>query len=248
MLITVANAFGVKMAMIVTDITYSPAIIILTVLAIISTIKFGIKSYQGKAWLFFVLGAMSWAVAEHLWTIIDLVYEADTFPSIADFFYLGGYPFIFLFCIYYLKPVKNAISRKIIILAISLSVAITIPGIYFAYQPYPDIPLFEVVLATSYPIVDAIILVPALIGLILFFNGKVNFLWTLMCIGIIVLAAADTGFLVTEFDDSYYTGHPVDILFVWTYVLFSYGVYDHIRIFRDRVIPKNNYQKNEDLR
>ncbi|HSD04182.1 MAG TPA: hypothetical protein VLB45_00315 [Nitrosopumilaceae archaeon] len=237
-LVVLANQFGEKMSMVVTDLIYGPIIIILTVLAIISASTSDLKSDHGKAWLFFVLGAISWAIAEHLWMIYELVLEEDPFPSAADFFYLGGYPFVFLFMIYYLKFIRTAISKKIIVAASLVALAIGAPSIYLSYDLDSEISTFDLILATTYPIVDAIIFVPAMIGVILFFSGRVNFMWTLMCIGIISLTLADAGFLAAEYDGSYYTGHPIDILFIWTYVLFSFGIYDHIKIFREKVVHK----------
>ncbi|MGI0011293.1 MAG: hypothetical protein ACREAE_07825, partial [Nitrosopumilaceae archaeon] len=91
-----------------------------------------------------------------------------------------------------------------------------------------------------------IILIPAIIGVVLFFRGKVNFLWVLMCIAIISETIADTGFLLATIDDSYYQRHPVDILFIWYYIIFSFGVYSHITIFRNH--RKDPYKNIEELR
>lgn len=96
-----------------------------------------------------------------------------------------------------------------------------------------------------YSIADAIVLVPALLGVSLFFGGKVNFLWSLMLIGIIVEAIADTGFQYFSLDNSYYTGHPVDILFLWSYIMLSFGVYDHIKVFKAK---RNSLSDKESLR
>ena len=122
-----------------------------------------------------------------------------------------------------------------------------IPSLYMASGQDSQIDDFELALALIYPIADAIILIPALIGVILFFRGEVNFLWSLICVAIILNVVADTGFLITSMDSSYYMGHPIDMLFLWAYILFSFGVYSHIQIFK-RHNPRIRSQSLEDLR
>ena len=104
-------------------------------------------------------------------------------------------------------------------------------------------PLFNVAVATIYPVFDAIIIVPALVGVSLFFKGKVNLMWTLFCFGIALLFAADTAFLFAQNDDTYYTGNPMEVLFSWNYILLSFGVYYHLALFQ-----KQKTNKFEDLR
>jgi len=87
---------------------------------------------------------------------------------------------------------------------------------------------FEIFVALLYPIADAFLIVPALIGLILFFKGRRNYFWLLIVIGILTLVAADAIFLYTIISDSYTGGHPVDILWVAGYTVFIFALYDFI--------------------
>ena len=121
-----------------------------------------------------------------------------------------------------------------------------IPSVYMAYNFDPKVSLFENVLATSYPVADSIILIPAFIGVVLFFRGEVNFTWSLICLGIILQAAGDTSFQFATFTNTYYSGHPSDIVFLWSYLAFSFGVYDHIKIFRKtkpEYTPKKDFEE-----
>ncbi|MEX0764767.1 MAG: hypothetical protein WD033_06350 [Nitrosopumilaceae archaeon] len=219
----------------------------LVVLSIIIAARFGVGGEHGKAWFIFVGVAASWFIAEQIWLVYDLVYKIDPFPSTADIFYLAGYPFLFMFSIYYLKPLKDAISKKIIIYASLAAITLLIPSLYMAYDTDSEISAFELGLALSYPIVDGIVLIPALIGVILFFKGEVNFLWSLVCVAMVLNVVADTSFLLMSMDDSYYTGHPIDMLYLWAYILFSFGVYSHIQIFKKHR-PNIKSQTLDDLR
>jgi len=171
-------------------------------------------------------------MAETTWTIYELVYHTNPFPSLADVFYISGYPFLFLFSIYYLKPFNKLISRKMILITSLIAVSVLIPSLYMTMDNNSAESKFTIALGATYPVADSIILVPALIGIFLFFRGEVNFLWTLLLIGILLEVTADTGFQYFTLNNLYYTGHPTDILFIWSYLIFSFGVYNHIQIFK----------------
>lgn len=227
-----ANLAGQEVTTITTNLLYVPVPGALVVLSIIIAVRFNGQGEHGRAWFLFVGVAASWFIAEQIWIVYDLVYKTDPFPSIADIFYLTGYPFLFMFSIYYLKPLKNAISKKTIVYLSLAAITLLIPSLYMVYNTDSEISPFELTLALSYPIADAIVLIPALIGVILFFRGEVNFLWSLVCIAMLLNVTADTGFLITSMDGSYYTGHPIDMLYLWAYILFSFGVCSHIQIFK----------------
>ena len=245
MAIVCATFFGKEVVKIVTDFTYIPVAGSLVVLCIVISLRFKKTGNHGKAWLLFLATAISWFIAETTWTIYELVYHLNPFPSEADIFYIVGYPFLFLFSIHYLKPFTKLISRKMIISASLIAVSVLIPNLYMTFDNNSNENKLTIALGATYPVADAIILVPALIGIFLFFRGEVSFLWTLLLVGILFEVIGDTGFQYFTLDNSYYTGHPVDILFIWSYVMFSFGVYDHIKIFKkDENVKQNKLLDN----
>ena len=249
-IIVFATFLGKETVKVVTDITYIPVTGMMVVLSVVLTLRFRRSGNHGKAWLFFLGTTISWFIAETLWTIYELAYNINPFPSLADVFFLIGYPLIFCFLMYYLKPVRKAASRNIIIGSILVSIAILIPSMYMTYDFDPKVSLFENILATSYPVADSIILIPALVGVVLFFKGEVNFTWSLICLGIILQSIGDTSFQFATFTNTYYTGHPSDIVFLWSYLLFSFGIYDHIKIFKKTKLPhhsKNGFETSSGL-
>lgn len=230
----------------VSDLLYVPVPGAMLVLSIIIAIRFRMSGKHGKAWILFTLLAVSWFTAEQIWMVEELVYKIDPWPSLADFFYLAGYPFLFAFSIFYLLPLRKAISKKLVTTASLISVALLIPTFSSVYQSNSSTNAFEIVLATSYPVLDALVLCPALIGVSLFFKGEVNFLWTLICAAVVLNVIADTGFLMLTMNDSYYTGHPIDLLYLWAYLLFAFGVYHHIKLFKNHI--KDPYENIDELR
>jgi len=230
--ILVSTMLGKEVVKQVTDVMYIITTAAFVILSSILVLRFKKTGDHGKAWLFLLGTSVSWFLAETTWTAYELIYDKNPFPSIADVFYIAGYPLMLGFLMYYLKPVRRAITKKMILAAIMISATIAIPSIYMAYSPEPDVTVFENVLATAYPILDSIIFIPAIIGIALFFRGEVNFTWSLICTGILCFAIGDIGFQYATFTNTYYTGHPADIVLMWSYILFSFGVYDHVRIFR----------------
>ncbi len=244
--LAVANLFGKDIASTVSLSLYVPVTMALVFLSIILSKRFGIRGDHGKAWVLFSIFAILWFIAERITLYYNLKLGYEPFPSEADTFWLVGYPFLFAFTILYLKPVKNSISKKVFLQALAIAMLSLTPTLYITYAENPDVGWSELAVAISYPIADALVLAPAVIGVILFFRGKVNFLWSLMCVAIIFESMADTGFLIATLDNSYYQGHPVDILFIWYYIIFSFGVYSHITIFRDH--QKDPYKNIQELR
>jgi hypothetical protein len=228
----VAEATGKETATVFGNWIFLPISGALVVLSIISVKEHGTTGSHGKAWIIFTTFSAMWFVAEQIWMIFELFYNQKPFPSLADFFYIAGYPAYFIFTILYLQPVKSAITRKVVMTSSLIVIGVLVPNLYMAFENNSGEDQLGISVGAFYPVADAIVLVPALIGVSLFFGGKVNFLWSLMLMAIIVQVVADTGFQYYSLNNSYYTGHPVDILFLWSYILFSFGVYDHIKIFR----------------
>src|SRR5574338_28374 len=230
-----ANFLVEKTRSLITDLLFIPVTGAVLILSIVMALRFRASGKHGKAWIIFAMFALAWFTAEQVWTVYEQIYKIDPWPSPADFFYLSGYPLLFAFSIFYLFPLKNAISKKLIISSSLISIALLVPTLILTYQTNSSENRFETVLAASYPVLDAIVLCPALIGVSLFFKGEVNFLWSLICIAMMLNVTADTGFLILSMDGSYYTGHPIDLLYLWGYILFAFGVYSHIRIFKSRI-------------
>lgn len=204
-------------------------------LALIMIVKTrGIGSH-GKAWIFLAVFAISWFTAEMIWDVNELILEIDPYPSEADFFWLIGYPFYFGFLMFYLKPFYKAISKKMIGVATVFAIVLFIPAIYVSYDHELEPTDFDNILVLMYPLLDSIVLVPALIGVALFFTGKVNFLWTLMCLAILCIIIADIGFYFGTLEDDYYSGHPIEILFHWVYILFAFGIYNQLKVFKTKI-------------
>lgn len=121
----------------------------------------------------------------------------------------------------YLKSFASQISRKNI-LTVSLVILAVLISIFYTIKSQID--TFEHILYASYPVADAVMLIPSILGIMLFFKGRVKFSWSLFFFGMLVFVISDYGFMYFDSIGEYYTGHLVDIPYIWAYTIFIGGI------------------------
>jgi len=197
------------------------------------------KHPNAKAFAFFALGSAFWFIAEQLWQLYDHVWQGDPFPSEADIFYIAAYPCHIAFLIIYLKPVLKSINRNVWFFAIALSFSFLIPSVMAAYDDMQGEQMFPTSVALAYPIMASMQLVPAIVGVMYIVKKPSNISWMLILIGFMIYNVADTYFLFAELDGTYYDGHPVDLIFVYAFIVLIFAFYHRSKFL---FIP--NYQEN----
>ena len=186
------------------------------------------KNYQAKGFALFAVAAAFWFVAEQLWQLYDHVWEGAPFPSEADIFYIAAYPLMTAFLFISLKPVLRKTGRNVWLFAIGLAFSFLIPSVLAAYDDMFGEEAFATGIALAYPILGAFQVVPAIVGIMYLAKQGASLSWMLILFGFITYAVADTFFLFAELDGTYYDGHPVDLLWLYTYVLVVFAF--HIRL------------------
>lgn len=182
--------------------------------------------------MFFTLFIISWLIGELTYSY-DYEYNIeDIFTLTSEIFYILGYPLFFGFTIFYLRPRKNIITKKMIVLASLFSLALVVPSIYISLDTEEEIDEITRGLYAIYPILDGIILVPSFVAMFLYLGGKVNLLWILVLIANISSIGADTVYIVTSLEGTFDSSHLINILWIWPYVLYAFGQYSHIKLFK----------------
>jgi len=203
---------------------------ILTIYAGIITIKlYRKKHFQAKAFLFFTFGSAFWFIAEQIWQLYDHIWEGEPFPSEADIFYIAAYPCHILFLLISLKPVLKSINRNVWFFAIALSFSFLIPSILAAYDDMEGEETFATSIALTYPILASVQLIPAIVGVMYLAKKPSNLSWMLILFGFILYNVSDTYFLFAELDGSYYDGHPVDLLYVFSFLLLIFAFHHRLK-------------------
>jgi len=200
----------------------------------------------GKSWICFTAFISLWFIAERIWTVYEVIYQIDPWPSEADYFWLAGYPAYFAFTFFYLRPFRESITRSVLLFAFGITVALAGLLTYWTVQQYGALD-FETGLGLAYPVLDTVAIAPIIVCLILFARGQVSFLWSCLFIGMLCFVVADHGFVFLSLEDEYYTGHVADIPYLWGYLLFLFGSVNYTRMFKKRN-AESRFNDQEDMR
>ena len=139
----------------------------------------------------------------------------------------------------YLMPFASQISRKNIVTVSLIGLMVLILVVYTTKS---NISTFEEIVHASYPVADSIMLIPSILGIMLFFKGRIKFSVSLFFIGILSFVISDYGFMYFDCIGEYYTGHIVDIPYLAAYSIFISGVIANMNIWKriNKKIPFND--------
>lgn len=196
--------------------------------------KYGLRGNHGKAWILFMLFSAYWFCGETVDVLYDLVLGTDAWQYADDFFFITGYQLFFASLVFYLKPFSKQISKQLVVTVSLISISLLIPSLIMIINSETENMTGNLMILVSYPLLDSIILIPALIGVILFFKGGVNFMVSLLCLGIIAQIIGDNSILFLSLQNIYYPGHLAEVLFLWTYTLFAFGLSNQIGLFKEK--------------
>lgn len=234
-LVLVANFVGQDTAENVTNWISILLSITVMFLSFFMVSKYGIKGNHGKAWILFMLFSAYWFCAETVDVLYGVVLGVDAWEYADDFFYITGYQLFFASLVFYLKPFVKQISKKMVIGISAISISFLIPSLMMIIDSESSLTNGNFLVLLAYPVLDSIILIPALIGVILFFKGGVNFMISLLCLGIITQIIGDNSILFLSLQNIYYPGHIAEILFLWTYTMFAFGLSNQIGLFKEEI-------------
>ena len=119
---------------------------------------FGVKNAQGKAALLLVIGLAFWFVADIVW-----MFSENAIVSLADLFYLIGYPLLFAAThvgLLSFKPDYFKDSKRLFLLLI---VCLIVVAAYLSFFPLSwdsETNALENLVTSGYVIVDLLLLVP----------------------------------------------------------------------------------------
>ena len=213
-----------------TDIFFIIFPLVVIAFSAILVIRHGITGSHSKAWILFLAGSIVWYAADMTY-YYDSEYVAENNENYTvDYLYYLSYFLYFGFMMFYLRPRKNKISKKIVFVGAIISLSFIIPSTYFVSQK-TDSDNDETAINFIYPFLDSMVFVPAFVALVLFFRGEVNFLWVTITLGVICMAVADTTFLIERCYGVFSPSSIANLFFAWKWILFAFGAYSHIRIF-----------------
>lgn len=201
---------------------------LLVIVCVINNIRTGFKGKHGRSWLYFTIAIGLWFIAERIWEFNNLTETSSVF-SLADPFWFVGYAFYFIFTMEYLTPFAKRISKKNIVLA---SVVCLTPLVLILTTIDTQQEPLAQFLYSFYPVADSVILIPSILGIILFFKGEVRLPWTILFFGILCFVISDYGYMYYDSNAQYYDGHYIDIPYIWAYAILMVGVLSNIKLWK----------------
>jgi len=205
------------------------------------------KNFEAKGYLLFAIAAAFWFIAEQIWQLYDHVWEGEPFPSEADIFYIASYPLITVFLFLSLKPIIRKVSRNVWLFSIGLAFSLLIPSVLAAYDDMFEEDAFPTIIALAYPILSSIVLVPAIVGVMLLAKQNTSLPWMLILFGFIIYGVSDIFFLFAELDGTYYDGHPVDLMYLYSYTMIIFAFHARLKIAKLPTSSNQTFSYSENV-
>lgn len=193
------------------------------------------RSVNGKAWLLMASGMLLWFLGEVTWFIYEIILGIiEPFPSVADAFWLIGYPLIFAGIIYLWISMDSVKDRKqLVFIFISISITAAFIGYILLWPIAIDsgITPTEKFLDMAYPIGDLIVILGALVVPFIFGKGILSKSWRIIACGFLSSCIADLLFSYLTWNELYHVAeaaflsHTTDMLWIIGYLIIAYGFY-----------------------
>lgn len=181
------------------------------------------KPASALPWTLIGLGVLACVAGEVTWQVYSLLGQ-DPFPSIADFFYLGGYPLlaggVWLFVRG--RTRNRGIAQASLIDAAIVTVAAGVVTWVFLVEPYTsdESLTFGVrALSAAYPLMDVLLL--AFLARLLLTPGAYSAAFALLAGALSLNVVADSIFGALELTTGYPAVTPIDALWLLAYLCFG---------------------------
>lgn len=226
----------------------SPVLAILG--GIYTTRIYGIKNIHAKSIALITAGIIAWFSGELCYIVLDDILKQNPYPSVADIFYLSGYPLVFGGLLIQLKAmsenssgvIKNSIMITIAFI-LSLLIAVSVGFIDFHMVYDPSISFIENAIGFLYSFGDLLLTIAIIFILLIrweFRGGKLSFPWVIILIASNSTLIGDV--LYARYAEQFIARQQpyllIDLFYVASYLLFSYGfilIGLYIREVQDRI-------------
>lgn len=178
-------------------------------------------------WLCYAIGLLLWFIAETTWAYFTLwLLTPIPYPSLADFFWLSGYPFLIYGLFSVSWPFRGSASTKNLRIVSALQVILAIFILGFLIPPIlSEHDVLTIAVGLAYPLLDVLLLSLAIGALLLFRRGTFWKPMLLIAAAVVLTLVGDVLFSFATLTGQYYEGHPLELFFLWSYLAFFGGFY-----------------------
>jgi hypothetical protein len=197
--------------------------------------------------IFLVIGICLWFGAELIFSYYQIWLNTEApFPSLADSVYLTGYVFFIYYLFRTLKILSQEIEREVLVL-VSLAVAVSfgyIMNLSFGVAQMISVEneILAMAVSISYPILDGLMLVPAIA---IFWSAKKGdpsqAHWVMISLFIVINAIGDLGFGYSAYIGTLNEEVWIwDIIFIAGYLTLIAGLLWPSRYFSQKTFTYHN--------
>ena len=202
-------------------------------LVVIISLSYAAYRSQGRmrvAWLMIALAVMSYALGDVIWAVLELVYNQNPFPSVADLFYLLFYP-LFALGIYfiprdrfsYLEELKIILEMGIVILTVGL--------IFWLFLIEPNLSneeaFFPSIISITYIVGDFVLFFALLRLLYSRFKEEYYGPLILLGLGMTITIVSDCIYSYQNLQGTYISGGLLDAGWIIGLLLFGLSAFLH---------------------
>ena len=172
-------------------------------------------------WWCFAAGQLLFVIGDVLYAVIDVVLHQSPFPSVADGFYLGGYPVLAVGLLILIRGRISGRDRAGLIDAAIIATGLGLLSWTFLMKPIaadPSLSLPERLISLAYPLGDVLLLV--MVARLATSPGARTAAYRLLGVALLLLLGADIGYAVLNLVSSY-EGGLIDAGWLLSYVIWG---------------------------
>ena len=202
--------------------------------ALLVVLKWGMRGTFGLVQFGLFSAVFLWFLGEVVWSVYELAFRIPIpYPSLADVFYLAGYLPAILGVLQFLSVFGKELRGLRILLVVMTGLLII--GVTYVSLLRPlitsSVDLLTKTVDVAYPSLDAILLTLAIAMFIVFEGSETSYSWLWISLGLLLTTLADIAFSFGTLEGWYYSGHPIELLWLWGYISLALGFNDQRRGF-----------------
>jgi diguanylate cyclase (GGDEF)-like protein len=178
-------------------------------------------------WFLLGVAILSWGVGDLLWATYEVALDQEApFPSLADGFYLAGYPLMFVGVLCFFHRDRVSMSLRTTLDAIAVTLAGSAIVWRFAVEPLlkdSSLDLVDKVLSSAYPMGDVLVLFALALAVFRHRDGPAGTVFGVFALGMLVVLVSDVVFAYLENAGTYTSGSLVDVGWVIGFLLMGFG-------------------------
>lgn len=228
-----AQSWGRGQVLVSTDVLFMVVSGSCALLGLLAVRELGFRGKFGFVQLGLFLAVFLWFLGETGWGIYEIFLHVEVpYPSLADVFYLAGYlpaaVGMMQFLWFFRKPFT---PRRLAVVFLSGLVIVGASWVVL-YAPLTEsADILTKMMDVGYPVLDVLLIVLAIMMAMAFADGSISKAWLWIAVGLLLNAVGDIAFSYGTLMGWYYSGHPMELLYLWGYLSLGLGFAQQAKAF-----------------